>query len=66
MPHSGRDIRPCPASVATVTYNNVSIEGAGSGQTIINVPSTYSPRPTTAYEGDGLFTFGRALGAIRR
>src|SRR5580698_8933141 len=30
------------SSAVTVNYNNVSIEGAGSGQTIINVPSTYS------------------------
>jgi uncharacterized protein (TIGR03437 family) len=45
-----------------ITYNNVSIEGAGSGQTIINVPSNYSS-PDDAYDGDGLFTFGRTLGS---
>ncbi|HTB09959.1 MAG TPA: hypothetical protein VK752_00235 [Bryobacteraceae bacterium] len=50
------------SSAVTVNYNNVSIEGAGSGQTIINVPSTYSS-PDDPYVGDGLFTFGRTLGA---
>jgi uncharacterized protein (TIGR03437 family) len=50
------------SSSVTVNYNNVSIEGAGSGQTIINVPSTYSSSDDP-YVGDGLFTFGRALGA---
>lgn len=44
-----------------VPYNNVSIEGAGSGQTIINVPSGYSSADD-ANDGDGLFTFGRTLG----
>ena len=50
------------SSAVTVNYNNVSIEGAGSGQTIINVPSTYSS-PDDPYDGDGLFTVGRTLGA---
>lgn len=50
------------SSSVTVNTNNVSIEGAGSGQTIINVPSTYSS-PDDPYDGDGLFTFGRALGS---
>jgi uncharacterized protein (TIGR03437 family) len=49
------------SSGVAVNYNNVSIEGAGSGQTIINVPSTYSS-PDDPYDGDGLFTFGRTLG----
>src|ERR1700723_3764897 len=49
------------SSGVAVNYNNVSIEGAGSGQTIINVPSTYSS-PDDPYVGDGLFTFGRTLG----
>jgi uncharacterized protein (TIGR03437 family) len=50
------------SSGVAVNYNNVSIEGAGSGQTIINVPSTYSS-PDDPYDGDGLFTFGRTLGS---
>jgi uncharacterized protein (TIGR03437 family) len=50
------------SSGVAVNYNNVSIEGAGSGQTIINVPSTYSS-PDDPYDGDGLFTFGRTVGA---
>jgi len=43
-----------------VPYNNVSIEGAGSGQTIINVSSNYASDDGA---NDGLFAFGRALGA---
>jgi uncharacterized protein (TIGR03437 family) len=50
------------SSGVAVNTNNVSIEGAGSGQTIINVPSSYSS-PDDPYDGDGLFTFGRTLGA---
>jgi uncharacterized protein (TIGR03437 family) len=50
------------SSSVTVNYNNVSIEGAGKGQTVINVPSTYSS-PDDPYVGDGLFTFGRTLGS---
>jgi hypothetical protein len=42
-----------------VNGSNVSIEGAGSAQTFINVPSTYNPGDKR-YEG--LFTFGKALG----
>ncbi|HYW48895.1 MAG TPA: hypothetical protein VE959_38885 [Bryobacteraceae bacterium] len=42
-----------------INYNNVSIEGAGSGQTFIDVPSNY-PSPDPHY--DGLFTFGRTFG----
>jgi uncharacterized protein (TIGR03437 family) len=49
------------SSSVAVTYNNVSIEGAGSGLTMINVPSSYSS-PDDPYDGDGLFTFGRTLG----
>src|SRR5260370_5880090 len=47
------------ASVA-IPYNNVSIEGAGSGETTINVPSNYASENG---ETDALFTFGRTLGA---
>jgi len=43
-----------------VPYSNVSIEGAGSGQTIINVSSNYGSDDGA---NDGLFAFGRALGA---
>src|SRR5580698_4413533 len=50
------------SSSVTVNFNNVSIEGAGKGQTVINVPSTYSS-PDDPYVGDGLFTFGRTLGS---
>jgi len=50
------------SSGVAVNYNNVSIEGAGSGQTIINVPSSYTS-PDDQFDGDGLFTFGRTLGA---
>ncbi len=50
------------SSGVAVTYNNVSIEGAGSGQTIVNVPASYSS-PDDPYDGDGLFTFGRTLGS---
>jgi uncharacterized protein (TIGR03437 family) len=50
------------SSSVAVTYNNVSIEGAGSGQTMINVPSTFTS-PDDPYDGDGLFTFGRTLGS---
>ena len=47
-------------SSVEVPYNNVSIEGAGSGQTLINVPSSYIPNdPQARYEG--VFTFGRAI-----
>jgi len=45
-------------SSVEVPYNNVSIEGAGSGQTLINVPSNYIFRDPR-YEG--VFTFGRAI-----
>lgn len=51
------------SSGVAVNFNNVSIEGAGSGQTTINVPSTYSS-PDDPYDGDGVFTFGRTLGAV--
>ncbi len=47
------------ASVA-IPYNNVSIEGAGSGLTTISVPSNYASENGST---DGLFTFGRPLGA---
>ncbi|HXP86075.1 MAG TPA: hypothetical protein VN841_15225 [Bryobacteraceae bacterium] len=50
------------STAVAVNYNNVSIEGAGSGQTTINVPSSYSSADD-AYDGDGLFAFGRTLGA---
>jgi len=43
-----------------VPYSNVSIEGAGSGQTIINVSANFG---TDDAANDGLFAFGRALGA---
>jgi uncharacterized protein (TIGR03437 family) len=43
-----------------VPYSNVSIEGAGSGQTIINVSPNYASDDGA---NDGLFAFGRALGA---
>jgi uncharacterized protein (TIGR03437 family) len=43
-----------------VPYNNVSIEGAGSGQTMINVSSNYASDDGAT---DGLFLFGRAVGA---
>src|SRR5277367_5114407 len=42
------------SSTVAVAANNVSIEGAGSSQTIINVPSSYTS-PDDPYEGDGLF-----------
>ena len=48
------------SSPVNVPYSNVSIEGAGSGQTIINVSSNYG---TDDGANDGLFAFGRALGA---
>jgi uncharacterized protein (TIGR03437 family) len=50
------------SSTVAVAANNVSIEGAGSSQTIINVPSSYTS-PDDPYEGDGLFTFGRTPGS---
>src|SRR5579864_3973696 len=43
-----------------VPYNNVSIEGAGSGQTTINVSSNYASDDGAT---DGLFLFGRSVGA---
>lgn len=43
-----------------VPYSSVSIEGAGSGQTVINVAANYG---TDNGSTDGLFSFGRALGA---
>ena len=43
-----------------IPYNNVSIEGAGSGQTIINVPSNFGSDDGA---NDGLFAFGRSVGA---
>ena len=43
-----------------IPYNNVSIEGAGSEQTTINVGASYASENGAT---DGLFTFGRALGA---
>jgi len=42
-----------------IPYDNVSIEGAGSGQTRIDVASNYAS-PDPPY--DGLFTFGRSFG----
>jgi uncharacterized protein (TIGR03437 family) len=43
-----------------VPYNNVSIEGAGSSQTVIMVSSNYASDDGVT---DGLFIFGRAVGA---
>ena len=43
-----------------IPYNNVSIEGAGSGQTTISVGANYASDNGST---DGLFSFGRALGA---
>ena len=63
---SGGGIVRVPAGTFTMSgpvsipYNNVSIEGAGSGQTLINVGANYASENGTT---DGLFTFGRALGA---
>jgi uncharacterized protein (TIGR03437 family) len=43
-----------------VPYNNVSIEGAGSGQTTINVSPDFASDDGAT---DGLFIFGRGVGA---
>jgi len=43
-----------------VPYSNVSIEGAGSGQTVLEVSADYGSDNGTT---DGLFSFGRALAA---
>ena len=42
-----------------IPYSNVSIEGAGSGQTAIEVPSNYASLDDPY---DGLFTFGKTFG----
>jgi Pectate lyase superfamily protein len=48
------------SGAVNVPYSNVSIEGTGSGQTIINVSSNYASDDGA---NDGLFAFGRAFGA---
>ena len=45
-----------------IPFNNISIEGAGSSQTIINIPGSYRPADIR-YEG--VFTFGRRIGESR-
>lgn len=43
-----------------IPYSKVSIAGAGSGLTFLAIPSTYDPLMD---DGEGVFTFGKALGA---
>ncbi len=43
----------------SVPYSNVSIVGAGSNKTLINVPSTYRPSED---DEEGVFTFGNTIG----
>jgi hypothetical protein len=57
-----------PAGTFTVSrsveipFNNISIEGAGSAQTFLNIPDSYRPADIR-YEG--VFTFGRRIGEPR-
>jgi signal peptidase I len=47
------------SSSIIVPHNNISIEGAGSGKTIIQIPENYNPQQDP-YEG--VFTFGKTIG----
>ncbi len=47
------------SATITITSNNISIEGAGSGRTLVRVPNTYQPRDES---NEGLFTFGKPVG----
>ncbi|MBM3810490.1 MAG: hypothetical protein FJW20_02525 [Acidimicrobiia bacterium] len=47
------------SSTITITASNISIEGAGSGRTIVRVPDSYKPRDES---NEGLFTFGKPVG----
>lgn len=51
------------SSSIAIPYSNVSIEGAGSAQTFINVPSSYQP---VEIRYEGLFTFGKSLGGYNQ
>lgn len=44
-------------------YNNVSIVGAGSGKTVMNVPATYRP---TKDDEEGVFTFGPGINSSNK
>lgn len=63
--NAGGGIVRIPAGTFTMSgsvavhYNNVSIEGAGSEQTFINVPSNYASEDSPY---DSVFTFGKTLG----
>ena len=54
-----------PAGSFTITrsiavpYSNVSIVGAGSSKTLLNVPSSYRPSED---DEEGVFTFGNSIG----
>lgn len=47
-----------------VPHSQVSIEGAGSGKTLLRVPASYTP--TDPDSDEGLLTLGRTLGAWRQ
>src|SRR5205823_5374991 len=48
------------SSAVSIPYDNVSIEGAGSANTVIRVPASYDSHESSEM-AEGLFTFGRAL-----
>lgn len=53
------------SSAVSIPWDNVSIIGAGSGQTFLEVPSNYDSHEAENMAG-GLFTFGRRLNTSNR
>ncbi len=53
------------STAVSIPYDNVSIEGAGSGSTVIQVPAGYDSREATDL-AESLFTFGRDLNTLNR
>jgi hypothetical protein len=53
------------SSAVSIPWDNVSISGAGSGETFIEVPTNYDSHEAENM-AEGLFTFGRALNTSNR
>jgi hypothetical protein len=53
------------SSAVSIPWDNISIIGAGSGETLIQVPANYQSHETENM-AEGLFTFGRRLNTSNR
>jgi Pectate lyase superfamily protein len=53
------------SGAVAIPYDNVSIEGAGSANTVIQVTSNYNSQETPSL-AEAVFTFGRKLNTINR